>query len=80
MVSAIGVVASGCGEGSVVVIGAGQRRSFMEGILTGVMARQNEVGGRKESCRLVHDNPTQNNRKGEVVVKITRAELGGTPD
>lgn len=65
-----------------VVSESGQRHSFMEGILTGVMARQKEVGGRKESCRLVYDNPTQNNRKGEVVarqysaVKIPCAESG----
>jgi hypothetical protein len=42
-------------EGSGVVRRAGQRRSFIEGILTGVMARQNtqvnKVVGRKESGR-----------------------------
>ena len=82
LTSAIGDVASGCGKGSVVVRGAGQRCSSIEGILTGVMARQDEVGGRKESFRSVRDNPTQNNRKGEVVarhygvVKIPRAESG----
>ena len=40
-----------------VVSTAGYRRSFIEGILTGVMARHNthvnEVVGRKESGRLV---------------------------
>ena len=39
MVSAVRVVASGWRDGSVVVSGVGQRRSFIEGILTGVMAR-----------------------------------------
>jgi hypothetical protein len=46
-------------EGSVVVSVAGQRRSVIKGILTGVMARHrtihvSEVGGRKEST----DQPT----------------------
>jgi hypothetical protein len=67
MVSAVRVVASGWREGSVVVSTAGQRRSFIEGILTCVMARQNEVGGKKESGRLVNDNLTQKSRKEEVV-------------
>jgi hypothetical protein len=71
MVSAVRVVVSGWREESVVVSTAGQRRFFIEGILTGVMTRQNthvnKVAGRKESCRLVNDNLTQNNRRGEVV-------------
>ena len=54
MVSANKVVASGWMEGSVVVSVAEQRRSVIEGILTGVIARQentqvSKVGGRKES-------------------------------
>jgi len=85
--SASRVVPSGWIAGSGVVSAAGQRRPVIEGILTCVIARQenndmSKAEGRKESVRLVHVNLQQNNRRGEVVahcfnsmVKIPHAEL-----
>jgi hypothetical protein len=68
MVSAIRVVASGWLEGSVVVRVARQRRSVIEGILmcdneTQENTHMSEVGGRKESIKLINYHLKQNNRR-----------------